>query len=113
MRIDDHSPGHRWDSIYSPGILAKQLKFFLTPFSALFRPENAFHHFGGVPETIVIDNLKAAVTQADWYDPEINPKFQSFCRHYGTAIMPTKPRTPRHKGDLTPLNRSKARVSKL
>jgi transposase len=60
--------------------------------------ENAFHHFGGVPETIVIDNLKAAVIQADWYDPEINPKFQSFCRHYGTAIMPTKPRTPRHKG---------------
>ena len=60
--------------------------------------ENAFHHFGGVPETLVIDNLKAAVTKADWYDPELNPKIQSFCRHYGTAILPTKPRTPRHKG---------------
>jgi len=60
--------------------------------------ESAFHHFGGVPETIVIDNLKAAVTSADWYDPEINPKFQSFCQHYGTAVLPTKPRTPRHKG---------------
>ncbi len=31
--------------------------------------ENAFWYFGGVPQTIVIDNLKAAVTQADWYDP--------------------------------------------
>ncbi len=60
--------------------------------------ENAFHHFGGVPQTIVIDNLKAAVTKADWFDPEINPKFQSFCQHYGTAVLPTKPYTPRHKG---------------
>ena len=60
--------------------------------------ENAFHYFGGVPETLVIDNLKAAVTKADWFDPELNPKIQSFCRHYGTAILPTKPRMPRHKG---------------
>jgi transposase len=60
--------------------------------------ENAFHHFGGVPQTLVIDNLKAAVTKADWFDPELNPKIQSFCRHYGTVILPTKPRTPRHKG---------------
>jgi transposase len=60
--------------------------------------ENAFWHFGGVPKTLVIDNLKAAVTKADWYDPELNPKIQSFCEHYGTVILPTKPRTPRHKG---------------
>jgi transposase len=60
--------------------------------------ENAFWHFGGVPKTLVIDNLKAAVTKADWYDPELNPKIQSFCEHYGTVILPTKPRMPRHKG---------------
>ena len=36
--------------------------------------ENAFHHFGGVPKTLVIDNLKAAVTKADWFDPDLNPK---------------------------------------
>jgi hypothetical protein len=62
--------------------------------------ENAFHHFGGVPKTLVIDNLKAAVTTADWFDPELNPKIQSFCAHYGTVILPTKPRTPRHKGKV-------------
>ena len=33
--------------------------------------ENSFWHFGGVPKTIVIDNLKAAVTKADWFDPEL------------------------------------------
>lgn len=62
--------------------------------------ENAFRHFGGVPKTVVIDNLKAAVTQADWYDPELNPKIEGFCRHYGTVILPTKPYTPRHKGKV-------------
>jgi transposase len=59
--------------------------------------ENAFRHFGGVPQTLIIDNLKAAVNKADWYDPEIHPKIESFCRHYGTVIMPCKPYTPRHK----------------
>lgn len=62
--------------------------------------ENAFRYFGGVPKTLVIDNLKAAVTKADWYDPEIHPKVASFCEHYGTVILPTKPYTPRHKGKV-------------
>jgi transposase len=62
--------------------------------------ENAFHHFGGAPQTLVIDNLKAAVTKADWFDPELNPKIQSFCAHYDTVILPTRPRTPRHKGKI-------------
>ena len=62
--------------------------------------ENAFWYFGGVPRTLVIDNLKAAVTKADWFDPELNPKIQSFCEHYGTVVLPTKPRMPRHKGKV-------------
>jgi len=62
--------------------------------------ENAFAHFGGVPKTLVIDNLKAAVAHPDWFDPELTPKVQAFCRHYGTVILPTKPRTPRHKGKI-------------
>jgi len=62
--------------------------------------ENAFVHFGGVPRTLVIDNLKAAVTKADWYDPELNPKIQAFAEHYGTVVLPTRPYTPRHKGKV-------------
>ena len=62
--------------------------------------ENALWSFGGVPQTLVIDNLKAAVTHPDWFDPELNPKLLSFSRHYGTVILPTKPRTPRHKGKI-------------
>jgi hypothetical protein len=48
----------------------------------------------------VLDNLRAAVTRADWFDPEINPKVRSFAGHYGIALMPTKPYTPRHKGKV-------------
>ena len=62
--------------------------------------ENAFIHLGGVPRTLVIDNLRAAVSQADWYDPELNPKIQAFAQHYGTVVLPTRPYTPRHKGKV-------------
>jgi len=62
--------------------------------------ENAYWAMGGVPKVTVIDNLKAAVKHPDWYDPELNPKVQSFCEHYGTVILPTKPYTPRHKGKV-------------
>lgn len=62
--------------------------------------ENAFRSFGGVPKTVVIDNLRAAVTQADWYEPELNPKIEAFCRHYNTVILPTRPYHPHHKGKV-------------
>lgn len=62
--------------------------------------ENAFRYLGGVTRTVVIDNLRAAVTRADWFDPELNPKLEEFCRHYGTVILPCKPVMPRHKGKV-------------
>jgi transposase len=62
--------------------------------------ENAFRHFGGVPKTLVIDNLRAAVKRVDWFEPDLNPKVQEFCRHYRTVILPTRPAMPRHKGKV-------------
>ena len=62
--------------------------------------ENAFRHWGGVAATLVIDNLRAAVKKVDWFEPELNPKVVSFCEHYGTVILPTKPAMPRHKGKV-------------
>jgi transposase len=62
--------------------------------------EGAFRHFGGVPRRLILDNLKAAVNKADWFDPEINPKVRSFGEHYGTVFLPTRPYTPRHKGKV-------------
>jgi transposase len=79
---------------YSEGVLRQSTDAFI---HAL---ENAWHHFGGVPATLVVDNLKAAVIRADWFDPEIQPKLAAFARHYGFVILPTRPRTPRHKGKI-------------
>jgi transposase len=62
--------------------------------------EGAFRHFGGVPRRLILDNLKAAVKKADWFDPEINPKVRSFGEHYATVFPPTRPYTPRHKGKV-------------
>ena len=62
--------------------------------------ENAFRSFGGVSATVNLDNLRAAVQQADWCDPVLNPKLASFCHHYGCALIPCLPRTPEHKGKV-------------
>jgi transposase len=62
--------------------------------------ENTFRYFGGVPASLIIDNLRAAVTRADWFDPELNQKVAEFCQHYGTAMLPTRPAMPRHKGKI-------------
>ena len=62
--------------------------------------ENAYRHFGGVTRTTVVDNLKAAVLEADWFDPTLNPKMADFARHYGTVVLPTQPARPEHKGKI-------------
>lgn len=62
--------------------------------------ENALRAFGGVPHLLNLDNLKAAVIKADWFDPELTPKFAAFCRHYGITPMPCRPYTPQHKGKV-------------
>lgn len=62
--------------------------------------ENAFRHFGGVTQTINLDNLKAAVLKFDFADPDLNPKLREFAGHYGTVILPCLPRTPEHKGKV-------------
>jgi transposase len=62
--------------------------------------EDSFRYFRGVPKTLVIDNLRAAVQNADWYEPELHPKLRSFCEYYGVVILPTRAYTPRHKGKI-------------
>jgi transposase len=62
--------------------------------------ENAFRYFGGVPGTLRIDNLRAAVKMPDRYDPELVPKVESFSLHYRFVILPCRVRMPQHKGKV-------------
>jgi transposase len=53
--------------------------------------------FGGVPELLVPDNLKAAVTKADRYSPTINETYAELACHYQTAVLPARPYKPKDK----------------
>jgi transposase len=61
---------------------------------------NAFRYFGGVPETVKIDNLKAAIVQADFYEPITQRTYASFAAHYGFWAEPCRVATPTDKGKI-------------
>ena len=58
---------------------------------------NAFEHFTGVPALLIPDNLKAAVTKTDRYEPKLNDSYRKLANHYGTAVMPARPYKPKDK----------------
>ena len=53
--------------------------------------------FGGVPKTIVTDNLKSAVIKTHRYEPTINRALDDFCNHYLTTNTPTRSYKPQDK----------------
>jgi transposase len=57
----------------------------------------AWEFFGGVTEVVVPDNLKSAVTQPSYYEPDLNPTYRDLGEHYGVAIIPARPYRPRDK----------------
>lgn len=59
---------------------------------------NAFLYYGGVPKTIVPDNLKTGVEKAQFYEPGINRSYQELASYYGTVILPARVRRPTDKG---------------
>jgi transposase len=54
-------------------------------------------HLGGVPQVLVPDNLKSAVTKASKYEPTINRSLEDFANHYGFTILPARVRKPKDK----------------
>jgi transposase len=61
---------------------------------------HGFEYFGGVPERVVIDNLKAAIVKAIRDDPAVQASYQECALHYGFRIGPCRPYTPQHKGKV-------------
>ena len=56
-----------------------------------------FEYIGGVPELVVLDNLKSGVSRPNRYDPDITPAYYQMLRHYSTAAMPARIYTPKDK----------------
>lgn len=61
---------------------------------------NGFRYFGGVPETVKIDNLKAAILEADFYEPLTQRTYAAFAAHYGFLPNPCRVYTPTDKGKV-------------
>lgn len=57
----------------------------------------AFEFFGGVPEIVVPDQLRSAVSKPCRYEPTINASYQHMASHYKTAIIPARPLKPKDK----------------
>lgn len=62
--------------------------------------ERAFSFYGGVPQRIILDNLKSGVVKPDIYDPTINRAYADMERHYGFVADPAKVKMPEHKGKV-------------
>ncbi len=56
--------------------------------------------FCGVPEVLVPDQLRSAVSGPDRYDPDINATLLELAKHYETTIIPARPRKPRDKAKV-------------
>ncbi len=61
---------------------------------------DAFEFFGGVPERIRLDNLKAAIVRASVDDPIVQRAYREEAEYYGHLITPCRVATPQHKGKV-------------
>lgn len=103
MHYVDRSSGERKDVQIFVGVLGASYYLYAKAVmnqkidSWLDAHASMFDHFGGVPEMIVCDNLKAAVTKATRNNPEIHPSYLDFANHYDTIVFPAKPYSPKEK----------------
>ena len=61
---------------------------------------HAFEYFGGVVEIVVPDNLRAGVSKACRYEPDLNPSYHEMAVHYGTAVIPARVGKPKDKAKV-------------
>jgi len=61
---------------------------------------HAFNYFGGIPQYIKIDNLKAAILKANFYEPIYQELYKNFAHHYGFHPLPCRIRRPNDKGKV-------------
>jgi transposase len=58
----------------------------------------AFRHFGGVTQTVLVDNAKALIIDRDGDVVRVHPAFEAFCKDWGVAVRACRPYRARTKG---------------
>jgi len=61
---------------------------------------HAFHYFKGVPKYVKIDNLKAAILEAHFYEPVYQRLYKELSEHYGFSPLPCRIYMPNDKGKV-------------
>src|SRR5208283_4049358 len=57
----------------------------------------AMEYWGGAPMLLVPDQLRSGVSRPHRYEPEIQRTYEEMGEHYGVAVLPARPRSPRDK----------------
>jgi len=60
----------------------------------------AFEFFNAVPKLLVPDQLKSAATVSGRYEVESPRVYVELASHYGTAVLPARPRKPKDKAKV-------------
>jgi transposase len=61
---------------------------------------HALLYFGGCPKVFVPDNVRAGVTRANRYEPELNRTYQEMAAYYGAVVIPARPSKARDKAKV-------------
>jgi transposase len=60
----------------------------------------ALAFLGGVPRLVVPDQLRTGITGPCRYEPGLQRSYEEWSQHYGTAVLPARPGTPRDKAKV-------------
>jgi transposase len=58
----------------------------------------AFRHFGGVTQTVLVDNAKALIIDREGGTARVHPAFDAFCKDWGVSVRACRPYRARTKG---------------
>ncbi len=79
---------------YAEGFLSMDIDAWITAHIHLFE------YLGGVPKTIIPDNLKTGIKKPSYCEPDIQANYQELAEHYSTFILPARIKRPRDKPNV-------------
>jgi transposase len=104
--IHDAREGTSWSAHLFVAVLGASNKTYAEAFQNEQLPAwitghcHAYAFFQGVAKITVPDNPKTAVGRPCRYEPLLHRTYQEMAEHYGTVVIPARPRKPRDKAKV-------------
>lgn len=106
LPIVDPDTGGVWQAQLFVAVLGASSYTYAEAFASQALPDwisahlHAFSWFEGVSAVIVPDNLKAGVTKAHRYEPDLNRTYEEMAAHLGAVVIPARSGKPRDKAKV-------------